>query len=73
MSAEEVKSVEVGAQRMSAAAYIIEKLVRTLNGEAQVNAEALKEHAKRAPRVGPRQRHTEMVSPVLRFLFCSCR
>ena len=64
VSAEEVKSLEVGAQRMSAAAYIIEKLVRTLNGEAQVNAEALKEHAKRAPRVGPRQRHTEMVSPV---------
>ena len=56
VSAEEVKSLEVGAQRMSAAAYIIEKLVRTLNGEAQVNAEALKEHAKRAPRVGPRQR-----------------
>jgi hypothetical protein len=64
VSAEDVKSLEVGAQRMSAAAYIIEKLVRTLNGEAQVNAEALKEHAKRAPRVGPRQRHTEMVSPV---------
>jgi hypothetical protein len=34
VSAEDVKSLEVGAQRMSAAAYIIEKLVRTLNGEA---------------------------------------
>ena len=61
ISAAEIKkrrsAVESSAQRMSAAAYILEKLQRTLDGEhLGANLVALREYAEKAPRPPPEDR-----------------
>ena len=55
-------AVETSAQRMSAAAYILEKLVRTLDGEhLGANMVALREHANKVPRPISPSRSTMLV------------
>lgn len=59
-------AVEANAQRMSAAAYILEKLHRTLDGEhLGANMVALREYADKAPRTPDVERNSAAVMTAL--------